>query len=268
VKRPVAPSDRPRSRLELTDVRNKRILVAAPAVLVLAGVVWAAVPRPHVALKATPSARTVTRGQAAVYGIVLTRTAAFGRTVQIYISDVPRGVGVMWEVASQGGRRPQLRVVTGHRLKLVLRPHVAGRATLILKTSARTPVRKFRPLVSARGKTARAKLRLQLVVRRPPVTPFGLSGVVAGPLRPGTSQPLELTISNPFKFALRVTKLDVAVTDATSAPGCSGRANYLVEPARVTYPLVVPPGSSRLSDLAGPRRRRSRSSPRVRRPAT
>jgi hypothetical protein len=237
-------------------VAAKRILFSSAFTLVLAGVVWAAAPRAGVALEATPRARTVTRGQAALYAIVLKRVADYDRTVNIYVSDVPRGVRVSWRVngpAAGAGSRAEPRVVVNARgIKLVLKPHVVGRATLVLDTSARTELRNFRPLVSARGNGAHAKLRLRLDVRRgAPATPFGLSGTVADPLRPGTSQPLELTISNPFEFALSLTGLDVAVADATSAPGCSGRANYVAEPGRVPYPLVVPPGSSRLSDLAG-----------------
>jgi hypothetical protein len=241
-------------------VAAKRTLLIGVAVLALAGAVWAAAPPPGVALRATPSARTVIRGTSARYTIVLKRTAHYGRTVKIHVSDLPRGVRVSWQIkrpkSAKRSRRAAPLIIPGRRVKLLVKPDVIGRAILVLKTSRRTPLRSFRPLVSARGKRAHAKLRLRLVVRRPrqaaPTTnAFALSGLLAGPLSPGTSQPLELTILNPFRFPLRVTTLDVAIADATSSPGCSGRANYAVVPARASYPLTVPSGMSRLSDLAG-----------------
>jgi hypothetical protein len=48
-----------------------------------------------------------------------------------------------------------------------------------------------------------------------------------------------------------MTKLDVTVADATTAPDCSGTTNYKVDPAQSTFPIVVPPGSTSLSALIG-----------------
>jgi hypothetical protein len=242
----------------------KPIFLTGAAIVALSGVVLAAAPRSRVALRATPPAQTVARGESARFALELRRATGYGRAANLYVSDLPRGVHVAWELPRSrraSGRTPAApQIVVRRGIKLVLGGRAAG-TTLILSTSGRTPLGTLRPLVSARGKQASAKLRLRLTVT-PPAPPavvvdtasddaLGLSGAVAGPLRPGTSQPLELTISNPFAFDVRLTKLDVAVKDGTGRPGCDGAANYTVLPATISRPLVLPPGSARLDALIG-----------------
>ena len=78
---------------------------------------------------------------------------------------------------------------------------------------------------------------------------FGISGNAAGPLYPGmTPTPLNLKVSNPYNFAIRVVSVDVSVAPAD---GC-GTANLTVQSLAATHPtaIVVPANSSvMLTDL-------------------
>ena len=62
---------------------------------------------------------------------------------------------------------------------------------------------------------------------------FELSGRLAGRLSPGLTQPLELTISNPFKFALRLTKL---IEDRPGEDECIEQAEATREPGGALNP--------------------------------
>jgi hypothetical protein len=91
--------------------------------------------------------------------------------------------------------------------------------------------------------------------RRQPVLvrgEFTIGGNAAHPFYPGTSQALDLTIANPFKFAIKVLNVSITVDSSSTKSGCSGTVNLLVtQPLRATFP--VPAGSTKsLSDLGVP----------------
>lgn len=82
---------------------------------------------------------------------------------------------------------------------------------------------------------------------------FTVAGDAASPFVPGSSQPVDLTVSNPYDFPLRVTAVTVAIGPAATAtgnpvPGC-GTEN-LVLTRDFQGPVVVPANSKRsLSSL-------------------
>ncbi len=87
---------------------------------------------------------------------------------------------------------------------------------------------------------------------------FSIGGNAADLFYPGTSQALDLIITNPLKFAIKVLSVSVTVEpvpakDGRPDPGCPGNVNMLVtEPLRATFP--VPAGSTKsLFDLGVPR---------------
>ena len=91
--------------------------------------------------------------------------------------------------------------------------------------------------------------------RRQPVLvrgEFTIGANAAQPFYPGTSQALDLTITNPFKFAIRVLNVSITVDPRSTKSGCDGTVNLLVtEPLRAT--LAVPAESSKsLSELTVP----------------
>jgi hypothetical protein len=78
---------------------------------------------------------------------------------------------------------------------------------------------------------------------------FGIGGDLTALLHPGGGGPLNLVLSNPHPFDVRVTALSVRVGAGTTNAHCRGDINYAVAQYSGTYPLVLPPGSTRLSAL-------------------
>jgi hypothetical protein len=72
---------------------------------------------------------------------------------------------------------------------------------------------------------------------------FAISGTVAG-LAPGVSKPVNLTIANPFNFAIKVTSVTATVHTNTSKPGCNGPQNLTVVHSLLEQP-TVPANSTR-----------------------
>jgi hypothetical protein len=78
---------------------------------------------------------------------------------------------------------------------------------------------------------------------------FAIGGDLAALLYPGRDGPLNLVLSNPHSFDVRVTALTVRVGAGTTNPDCRGDVNYGVAQYSGRYPLVLHPGSTRLSAL-------------------
>ena len=81
---------------------------------------------------------------------------------------------------------------------------------------------------------------------------FTIGGNTAQLFYPGTSQVLDLSITNPFKFAIKVLNVSITVDPSSTKSGCTGTVNLLVtEPLRAT--LAVPAESTKsLSQLGVP----------------
>ncbi len=60
---------------------------------------------------------------------------------------------------------------------------------------------------------------------------------------------MDLVLTNPYRFDLRVVALNVRVGSRTSSPHCGGSVNYGVGQYSGSYPLRLRPGSTRLSAL-------------------
>jgi hypothetical protein len=79
---------------------------------------------------------------------------------------------------------------------------------------------------------------------------FGISGDATQPLSPGVSVALDVTVTNPYDFALRV--IDVSVA-ATGPAACPAGDNLATTPSSFAGPVVIPAHSSRsLSALGVP----------------
>jgi len=72
--------------------------------------------------------------------------------------------------------------------------------------------------------------------------PFTVTGNATGPLAPGFSSPLAVTVSNPNGVAITLTELQVTVAAQSSNAGCEGPANLALTQSNVSAsnPLVVP----------------------------
>jgi hypothetical protein len=185
-------------------------------------------------LRAAPARRMVPQGAGATYTIRVARAAGFRERVRLRVLRLPRGATTTWT-------RTALTVAT--RADQRLRSH-----RLVVEGTSRPG----RRLGAGRSGVARRR-----VVRRYAVvvlTVFkarrlALGGDLSTPLYPGGGGPLDLVLTNPYRFDLRVTALRVSVRARTSHPGCSGDANYAVTQYRGGYPLTLHEGSTRLSAL-------------------
>lgn len=72
--------------------------------------------------------------------------------------------------------------------------------------------------------------------------PFTVSGYATGPLSPGLSQPLAITVSNPNSVAIVVTSLTATVAAGSSRPACDGPTNLALTQSNLSEanPLAVP----------------------------
>lgn len=94
--------------------------------------------------------------------------------------------------------------------------------------------------------------------------PAGRAFTIAGApdrLVPGEPSPLDLTVTNPNPFPVRVTSLTVQVAARTSVPGCLGDRDFRVSPlsGRVDLPArsastlsALGVGSGRLPTVTAP----------------
>jgi hypothetical protein len=79
---------------------------------------------------------------------------------------------------------------------------------------------------------------------------FSISGSAVQLFTPGVRQPLNLTVTNPFNFSIKVVNVSISVWSATTRsgrpnPNCSGTQNLIV--ARPFSGSVVVPANSRKS---------------------
>lgn len=173
-------------------------------------------------LRVRPARRIVAQGSTATYRVRVARAAGFRRRVRLRVLRLPRGARARW-------RRGRLAIAT----KPGQRP---GSQRLVVRGSSRV-----------RGRAVRRYAVVVLTVVR--ARQFPISGDLTTPLYPGGGAPLDLVLTNPHRFDIRVTALSVTVRAGTTNPGCSGDANFAVTQYSGGYPLVLRPGSTRLSAL-------------------
>jgi len=188
------------------------------------GAVVRSAPAPGFALQAAQAGRAVLQGDEASWTIAIARSGGLTAPVAMDVAGLPPGAGARWSAADG--------LATGDGV------------TLTVATQRTTPVGSYEMTVSgnAAGDTESAVATIDVLETKP----FGVSGDATAPLRPGSASPIDVRLSNPYDFPLRVERLEVAA--ATSAPGCSS-ANYAVDQFAGSYPVVIPPGDSRLADL-------------------
>lgn len=173
-------------------------------------------------LRVGPARRTVTQGAPARFKVRVDRAAGFRGRVALRVVRRPRPVRAAW----------------------------AG-STLTLATNADQPLGSRRLVIRGtsrvEGRIVRRYRSIVLTVVRS--RSFGISGDAERSLRPGVSGPLNLVLTNPHRFDIRVVSLVVRLRPGTTKPGCDAAANYVATQFRGGYPLVLRPGSTPLSAL-------------------
>jgi hypothetical protein len=185
-------------------------------------------------LRVRPSRQIVPDGAAATYKIRVARSPGFRRRVKLRVLRMPR-------------RRVKLRVLRRPRGARARRSITA--LTVATRAGQRPGSRRLvvQATSRVRGRTVRRYAMVVLTVVR--ARQFPISGDLTTPLYPGGGAPLDLILTNPHPFDIRVTALSVRVRAGTTNPGCSGDANFAVTQYSGGYPLVLRPGSTRLSAL-------------------
>jgi hypothetical protein len=178
-----------------------------------------------IGLRVKPASQAVAPGSAAKYGIKFDRRRFRGRVV-FRVIGLPA--------------RTRARVTFTRRL--------STRGTLTIFTRASTRAGRYRLRLQAASGRRRQGASLGLTVRRARALPFQITGG-AGALQPGSSQALNLSLRNPNRVGISVTRLvasvsGVAAPRATAAQPC-GVADFVVQQYRGPYPLALPPRSTR-----------------------
>jgi hypothetical protein len=182
--------------------------------------------QPNFALGASPWTRTVLQGDQTSYGVSIARNGGFSGPVSLSATGLPAGATASWTPS---------HTVSG------------SSATLSIGTASSTPTGSYDFLIkgtgAVQGKTVSRLAAATLVVQK--TVSFGIAGDLSTPLAPGSAAPLDLALTNPYGFALKITDLGVALA-GTSSSGCSGAQNFTVTqiPA-ARYPITLPAAQTR-----------------------
>ncbi len=188
-------------------------------------------------LVGTPASRRITAGAIAHYSIVIRRGRYRGK-IRLSLASVGPGLLSRWGL--NVGNRAMLRV-TGQR------------AFITVKTALADPARRYSVKLTAVGGRYRGYLTMGLTVTVPESAPFDIAGNF-GVLWPGTSQSVNLAVTNDSSQAISVRSLVVAIKTvtaprATGALPCSA-ADFAVRQFAGSYPLKIPAyATRRLSGL-------------------
>ena len=179
---------------------------------------------PNFTLAAVPASRTVLQGDSTGFSVSLGRAGGFTGPVKLGVTGLPAGIAATW-------RLPNGTVATGGAI-----PAGVASATLELVTQRATPTGSFQLAILGTAKPAATTVTrfaaATLVVQ--PTLSFQIAGTPPTLMAPGVRAPLDLRLTNPYSFPLKVSSLAVGVEEATSRPGCSGTANF-----RATGPRVA-----------------------------
>jgi hypothetical protein len=184
-----------------------------------------------------PASRAVLAGGIVRYTIAIHRTRYRGR-IKLSLGTVGPGLLTAW------GRR------VGN--SAAIRVH-GQQAVVTIRTATADAPGKYRVHVRAVGGRYRGVLSMGLTIIRPRSASFAIAGNF-GPLWPGTSQAVDLALTNPNSQAIAINRLTVSIQEvsalrASSALPCSA-ADFSVSQFSGAYPLSVPAHATvHLSDL-------------------
>lgn len=182
-------------------------------------------------LFAAPGARDLLQGDRTSFALTIARGGGFEGPVSLAVSGLPGGVTASFEPGASVG---------------------AATATVTFDASRDAPVGSHSVVVTAEGGGLTASAPVTVVVKE--TKPFAIAGDVPEALLPGVRRGVDLVLTNPHDFDLKVIALDVSVA-ATDRAGCAAAENFRVTPLSASLPLTVPPGTRSLSALGVPHER-------------
>jgi uncharacterized membrane protein len=185
--------------------------------------------QPNFVLAASPASQTVLQGDSTSYAVNVNRTDGFNGPVSLSVAGLPSGATAAWSPSSTV-------------------PATSSSATLTIQTANNTSADNYNLAITGtgtvNGSTVFRFAAVTLVVEK--TRSFQITGNVGTQLSPGTKAPLNLTLTNPYNFDLKITNLAVAVEEGTSKTGCSGTQNFRITPIPAArYPVTLPAGQTK-----------------------
>ncbi len=214
-------------------------------------------------LKVAPARQVVQQGLTASYKVSIANIKGFRGRVRMRALALPPGATALWSktllrITTRADQRlGSTRIVLEGSAKSNRRYAVVV-LTVVGANEAPSSGSAIPVVVPGIGKAAPSVGAAPVGAGAPPAgaeTPpasehdFTISGDLATPLYPGAVAPLDVVLTNPQTFDIRVKALTVRVV-STTKPGCDPDANYGVSQYSGSYsPLVLHPGSTPLSAL-------------------
>jgi hypothetical protein len=180
--------------------------------------------QPNFTLAASPASQSVLQGDLTTYSLNVNRAGGFNGSVSLSIAGLPKGAVASWSPSTS---------VSG----------TSSSATLQIDTARNSQPGSYELAVTGTGTVngtpVSRSAAVALVVEK--TESFDIEGSLAARLAPGVTAALNLSLTNPYKFDLRITNLAVALQEGTSKSGCSGTENFKVTqiPA-ARYPITLP----------------------------
>ena len=168
---------------------------------------------PNFSLNVLPSIQFIAQNDDASYTVKLTRSGSFEGPVTLGTYNLPDRVTATFQpsnVIASGADTATLELHSDHNAQEASHSFaVTGTGTI-----GASPTTRF-GAVALNVETTK---------------PFTVTGGVPQgfTFAPGAEAPLDLTVGNPHKFAIRIADLSVAVEEGTTARGCSGTVNFTV----------------------------------------
>ncbi len=163
--------------------------------------------QPGFNLTVTPSSRTISQDDSTSYAVAITRLNGFAANVTLSVTGLPKKTSGTFSpatISGPSGTASTLTIVSQHNADI-------GTFTVTVTGSGGSP------LVT---RTASVTLRIDKK------HDFSISGNAGSILYPGKTSDVDLTLTNPNNFVIRVTALGVSVEEQTTNAGCSGTQNF------------------------------------------
>jgi uncharacterized membrane protein len=163
--------------------------------------------QPSFNLTVTPSSRTISQDDSTSYAVSITRLNGFTSSVSLSLTGLPKKTSGSFSpvtIAGPSGTSSTLAIMSEQNADI-------GTVTLTVTGSGGSP------LVT---RTASVTLRIDKK------HDFLISGNASSTLYPGKTSDVDLTLTNPNNFVIRVTALNVSVEEQTTNAGCSGTQNF------------------------------------------
>ena len=163
--------------------------------------------QPGFNLTVTPSSRTISQDDSTSYSVSITRLNGFSGNVALSVAGLPKKTTGTFSPGTMPGPSelpPTLAIVSQHNADI-------GTFTLTVTGTGGSPV-----------VTRTASVTLRIDKKHD----FSISGNAGSILYPGKTSDVDLTLTNPNNFTIRVSALGISVEEQTTNSACSGTQNF------------------------------------------